>query len=87
VVSQITSALWIGAFREDGWGLVDDGVIYLFPRNESGETIYCNIEGVSWITPRQIVVVSDKSKPGKQSELCRQRDQSIHIFDIPDIEL
>jgi hypothetical protein len=86
VVSQITSALWIGAFREDGWGFCDDGVMYPFPRNEAGETIYCTIEGVSWITPRQIVVVSDKSKPGKQSELCRGKDQSIHIFDIPDVE-
>jgi hypothetical protein len=86
VVSQITSALWIGTFRAGSWDFVDDGVIFRFPQNEAGETVYCNIEGVSWITRRQIVVVSDKSKPGTQSDLCRRKDQSIHIFDVPDVE-
>jgi hypothetical protein len=53
-------------------------------RDEAGRTIYCNIEGVAWIAPRQIVVVSDKCKPGEQSKFCEAKDQSIHIFDIPD---
>lgn len=84
VVSQATSALWIGLLQEDSWGFVDDGAIYHFPRNEAGETTYCNIEGVSWITPNQIVVVSDRQTPGEQPKACQQKDQSIHIFSIPD---
>ena len=47
VVSQSTSTLWVGTFVEEGWGFVDDGMIYQFPKNDAGETIYCNIEGVS----------------------------------------
>ena len=84
VVSQATSALWIGLLQEDRWEFVDDGATYQFPKSDSGETVYCNIEGVSWIAPNQIVVVSDKQKPGEQPEACQEKDQSIHIFSIPD---
>ena len=83
VVSQATSALWIGAFQEDTWGFVDDGAIYPFPRNAAGETAYGNIEGVAWITPSQIVVVSDKRRPDKQPAACEEKDQSVHVFNIP----
>ncbi len=81
VVSQATSALWLGAFQENSWDFVDDGVIYQFPRNEQGKIIYCNIEGVAWITPHQIVTVSDKRKR-EQAKKCKQKEQSIHIFNI-----
>src|ERR1019366_9470005 len=47
-----------------------------------GEIIYGTVEGVSWIAPDQVVVVSDKAKP-EQSDRCRAKDQSIHIFKIP----
>jgi hypothetical protein len=83
VVSQVTSALWIGQLREDRWSFVDDGQIYWFPRDQAGQTLYCNIEGVSWVTPHQIVVVSDRRKPRTQAKRCRAKDQSIHLFDIP----
>jgi hypothetical protein len=84
VVSQTSSALWIGEFKEDGWDFVDDGLLYQFPRDEEGKILYCNIEGVSWISSRRIVVVSDKRKPGEQAKRCARKDQSIHLFDIPD---
>ncbi|MGK7877106.1 MAG: hypothetical protein AB4426_28580 [Xenococcaceae cyanobacterium] len=83
VVSQASSKLWLGKFRDSGWDFVDDGKIYQFPKNEQGKTIYCNVEGVSWIYSNKIVVVSDKRKSGEQSKRCRQKDQSIHIFNIP----
>jgi hypothetical protein len=83
VVSQATSALWVGTFPEEGWDLIGDGMIYQFPKIDAGETVYCNIEGVAWMGPNQIVVVSDKRKPGEQPKLCQQKDQSIHIFTIP----
>jgi hypothetical protein len=86
IVSQATSAVWIGVFREDGWDFEGAGAIYFFPRSAAGETIYCNVEGVAWITPEQIVVVSDKRKPGEQSKVCQEKDQSIHIFNIPGFE-
>jgi hypothetical protein len=37
---------------------------------------------VSWTDSNRIVVISDKTK-SKQEELGREKDQSIHIFEIP----
>lgn len=81
VVSQATSALWVGTFKADSWDLVDEGKTYQFPR-DNGEIIYGNIEGVAWMSSTRIVVVSDKCKPDSQSERCEAKDQSIHLFDI-----
>jgi hypothetical protein len=82
VVSQVNSALWVGVLAPSSWDIVDDGITYAFPRNVHGQVIYCTIEGVSWITSNRIVVVSDKAKL-KQSKRGRDKDQSIHIFEIP----
>ena len=83
VVSQITSALWIGRLSPKKLELVDEGQTYLFPRDESGGVIYGNIEGVAWVAPSRVVVVSDKRKPGEQPKCCEPKDQSIHLFDLP----
>lgn len=83
IASQMSSALWIGQLREDRWEWVDDGKIYQFPRDEAGKRIYRNIEGVNWVTSKQLVFVSDKCKPGKKSRKCSEKDQSIHIFNLP----
>lgn len=83
VASQMTSALWVGQLKQEIWEWEDDGQIYQFPRDEAGKKVYRNIEGVNWITPSQLVFVSDKCKPGKRSEKCSEKDQSIHIFNIP----
>jgi hypothetical protein len=83
VVSQVSSALWIGRLLPSSWEIADEGTIYTFPRDEEGEIVYCTIEGVSWIANDQVVVVSDKAKP-TQGKRCRARDQSIHIFRIPE---
>lgn len=83
VVSQTTAKLWIGTFYDDEWNLVDDGTTYDFPTNEAGEIIYGNVEGISWLSPHQIVVVSDKYKSSKQPIRYQSKDQSIHIFNIP----
>jgi len=82
VISQVTSALWIGRLDPARWEVVDAGTTYLLPRNIDGEIIYGTAEGVSWITPDQLVMVSDKAKPGQPGR-CRAKDQSIHIFRIP----
>ena len=82
VVSQVNSALWVGNLAPSSWDIVDEGITYTFPLTAVGQVIYCNIEGISWTESNRIVVVSDKAK-SKQEELVREKDQSIHIFEIP----
>jgi hypothetical protein len=48
---------------------------YTLPRPADGTIVYGTAEGVSWMAPDQVVMVSDKAKP--------DQDQSIHIFRIP----
>jgi hypothetical protein len=83
VVSQATSAAWVGILSDTGWEFVDARQVYYFPSDPKGETIYCNIEGVAWVTSDQIAVVSDKMKKDDQPTRCQEKDQSIHIFRFP----
>jgi hypothetical protein len=83
VVSQASSALWLGRLQPSDWELADEGGVWVFPPDWEGRTVYCNIEGVSWVTPDRVVVVSDRAKRGSQDEQCRAKDQSIHVFAIP----
>jgi hypothetical protein len=77
--------LWIGTFNEADWTWHDDGQLYEFPRFEDGAIQYGNIEGVSWVTPTRIVTVSDRRKKSNQPDKrLRDKDQSVHLFDIPD---
>jgi hypothetical protein len=82
VVSQASSALWLGNLAPTGWQVTDAGTSYALPRNADGGIVYGTAEGVSWIAPDQVVMVSDKAKPD-QDRQCRAKDQSIHIFRIP----
>jgi hypothetical protein len=83
VVSQASSALWVGRLQPSGWELADVGDVWAFPPDSEGRTVYCNIEGVSWVTPDRVVVVSDRAKRESQGEQCRAKDQSIHVFAVP----
>jgi hypothetical protein len=84
IVSQVNSMLWVGQFDEAAWTWRDDGRIYEFPRSENGSIQYGNIEGVGWITPTRIVAVSDRRKKKQQpDDGLTEKDQSIHIFDLP----
>ena len=82
VVSQVSSALWIGSLAPSSWEVTGEGSRYALPRDADGEIIYGTAEGVSWIARDQVVVVSDKAKPDQDAR-CRSKDQSIHIFRIP----
>jgi hypothetical protein len=82
VVSQQTSRLWIGTIRLRDWSIAGRGRIYDFPRTRKGKRKYCTVEGLSWISPRSLVMVSDLSKPGYPKR-CGRHDQSIHVFRIP----
>jgi hypothetical protein len=84
VVSQESSALWLGRLAPSAWEVVGDGVTFMFPADADGQTVYCNVEGVSWLSHDQVVIVSDRAKPGEQRSRCRGKDQSVHVFAIPD---
>jgi hypothetical protein len=82
VVSQVSSALWVGDLAPAGWAVTGAGTSYALPRDADGSIRYGTAEGVSWLAPDQVVMVSDKAKP-QQDYRCRAKDQSIHIFRIP----
>ena len=82
VISQVSSALWLGNLAPARWQVTGAGTSYALPRAADGSIVYGTAEGVSWIAPDQVVMVSDKTKPD-QDRRCRAKDQSIHIFRIP----
>jgi hypothetical protein len=83
IVSQENSMLWIGQFHEADWMWCDEGQLYEFPRTDTGAIHYGNVEGVGWITPTRIVTVSDRRKKQQADTPVAEKDQSIHIFDVP----
>jgi hypothetical protein len=84
IVSQVNSMLWVGRFDEGGWKWRDAGQLFEFPRSKDGAVQYGNVEGVGWLSATRIVVVSDRRKKKEQPDKgLAEKDQSIHIFDIP----
>ena len=83
IVSQESSAIWIGELEINGWEFVDEGQTYLFPKNSKNNVVYGNVEGISWLAKNKLVMVSDKRKTSVQAKRCEAKDQSIHIFKIP----
>ena len=51
VVSQESSALWVGDLAPDGWELTGAGLSYALPRSADGSIVYGTAEGVSWMAP------------------------------------
>ena len=93
ISSQEESQLWVGQLlgqNENGeWDIEQMdfdpsvGQVFDFPKNDKCKTVYCNIEGVHWISNDTIMAVSDKMKKGKQNTRCAEKDQSVHIFVVP----
>lgn len=94
ITSQQYSQIWIGDMTMHGPGnsfdpmkseLVEDGAfVYNFPRDDDCNIIYCNVEGIHWLSDSMFVGVSDKMKSGgRQDYRCRSKDQSIHLFSLP----
>ncbi|MGY0038744.1 hypothetical protein [Pedobacter sp. NJ-S-72] len=88
ITSQEDSKLWIGTLSGTEWALTG-GKTYSFPTgNSSGvvgsgnNVLYGNVEGVSFISDTQIVVVSDKAK-SDQPSYQKFKDQSVHVFNLP----
>ena len=82
VLSQESAALWLGRLRTPAWEVADEDTIYRFPEDSAGRTVYGNAEGVAWLSPDRVVVVSDRVKHD-QPRRCRAKDESIHVFMIP----
>jgi uncharacterized protein YjiK len=83
VLSQTASAVWVGRFSSADWAVVDEGSVYGFPLDLVGKTVYCNVEGISWLDADRFVFVSDRRKAGCQKRRCASKDQSIHIVRVP----
>ena len=87
VISQTSSALWIGQARPHADSLENlfagDGQTYLFPRDDFNRILYCNLEGVTWLGADRLAVVSDKGKPDQPGR-CARKEQSIHICKLPE---
>ncbi|MGH4034043.1 hypothetical protein ACQB60_34500 [Actinomycetota bacterium Odt1-20B] len=84
VLSQASSALWVGRLSTKKWQ-VDEGTVYRLPTDAKGRTVYGTPEGVSWVSSDHVVVVSDRAKKGAASDRYRAKDQSIHLFLLPSV--
>jgi hypothetical protein len=86
IVSQASQRLWVGALAGSTWEFVQpegravEDTIYAFPGDQGAP--YCNVEGIFWLGPDQVVAVSDQTQDDQPPE-CRARDQSIHLFKLP----
>eukprot|EP00551_Chaetoceros_affinis_P011121 CAMPEP_0203667452 /NCGR_PEP_ID=MMETSP0090-20130426/4285_1 /ASSEMBLY_ACC=CAM_ASM_001088 /TAXON_ID=426623 /ORGANISM="Chaetoceros affinis, Strain CCMP159" /LENGTH=590 /DNA_ID=CAMNT_0050531621 /DNA_START=26 /DNA_END=1798 /DNA_ORIENTATION=+ len=93
ITSQEDSQLWVGQLLGVAKGIIDPNVIafdeqkfdlYDFPKSYGCQTVYCNIEGITFISDEMIMAVSDKMKKhGKQPYWCLEKDQSVHAFILP----
>jgi hypothetical protein len=82
VVSQESSRVWIGRLRRGRWAISGKGRVYDLPRTKKGKKRYFTVEGISWLSPRTLVAVSDLSKK-RHPKRGAKTDQSIHVFRIP----
>ncbi|MEO6598668.1 MAG: hypothetical protein ABIQ16_02265 [Polyangiaceae bacterium] len=79
-VSHQSSALWLGRLSTSPWGLSGPSTFYVFPRTEDGVVQYCSIEGVTFLGSTVLSAVSDKSDG---SAPCTDKEESVHIFQLP----
>ncbi|MEV8321205.1 hypothetical protein AB0Q95_44360 [Streptomyces sp. NPDC059900] len=82
VLSQASSALWVGRIDTKKW-IVDEGTVHRLPTDSKGRAVYGNPEGVSWVSSDHVVIVSDRAKKGAGNARFKEKDQSIHLFLIP----
>jgi hypothetical protein len=80
VLSQQSSAVWVGTFSPGSWE-IDGDTCYNLPRNEKGRIQYGTAEGVSWLDNNHVVVVSDKAKDHQPRWEVKER--KVHIFALP----
>jgi hypothetical protein len=81
VLSQQSSALWVGEFRSRTWEFVDHGTCYHLPRDDDGRIQYGTAEGVSWLDDDRVAIVSDRA--ARNASRWRAKHRSVHIFALP----
>ena len=79
VVSQESSRVWVGRVQRGKWTIAGKGRVYDLPRTKKGKKKYHTVEGISWLSPRTLVAVSDLRKK-KHPKRSAKTDQSIHVF-------
>lgn len=89
IVSQESSMIWLGSIN---WvtSRIEPQTIYQLPLSPQQERIYCNIEGVSWLSDTQLILVSDqikgdqsyKGSAGQTRRNCPWGQQMVHIIDL-----
>src|SRR5262245_11756101 len=81
IVSQESARLWVARVDERKGAIVRGSeTTYRFPGRRYG-----NVEGIAWLSPDTLVAVSDRRKRNQPNRVAR-KDQSIHIFRIPDAQ-
>lgn len=90
ITSQEDSKIWIGELlnTDSIKDIAFDnsvGHVYSYPVSLSNcSHIYCNVEGVHFLSGGLLIGVEDKMKSrGRQSYSCFEKDQSIHLFALP----
>ena len=93
IASQEESAVWLGYVSGISDGIInpelfefkdDSSEVLQFPKDDGCHTIYCNVEGIHFMSDVMLMAVSDKMKSkGRQDFRCHEKDQSIHAFVIP----
>jgi hypothetical protein len=79
IVSQESARLWVARVDERARKVVRGSeAVYRFPKRSYG-----NVEGIAWLSADTLVAVSDRRKRGQPGR-CAKKDQSIHIFRIPE---
>jgi len=89
--SQESSALYVADMVLEN-GLVNpatfkvqEGTTYRFRPDDDCDIVYCNVEAIDFVTDRLLVGASDQMKGhGKQPFQCLEKDQSMHVFVMPD---
>jgi hypothetical protein len=80
VVSRKSSMLWLGTLSTSSWAFTGASKFYTFPHDADGGVQYCSVEGITFLGPNVIAAVSDKSDGSKP---CADKEESIHIFQLP----
>jgi len=80
VVSQSSSALWIGTLATTGFAVEESGTVYTLPRDADHRVVYGTVEGVSWLTDDRLVMVSDRAEGNTPAQ---EKDRSLHVFRLP----
>jgi len=78
VLSQASSALWLGTMTTRPLAFGDPGAVYGFPRDKD-DVQYCSLEGVTFLDPSTFAMVSDRLSDAKG---CTKAE-SMHVFRLP----